>query len=345
MTASTSLSDPHAINRHTIVAAVLLVLGANAACAEPIELKLSFFASEQTNIYAAGVKPFVDGVNADGKGLIEIKVYDDAALGPLPEQPRLVHDGAADIAWIVPGQTPYRFPDNELLEMPGLFRDLREATQVYTNLVSANALRGYQDFFVIGAYTGDPGIVHSRKPIGSLAALAGQKIRANNPMEADALDRLGATPTVMPASKIAGAISSGAIDGAVMAPAALFDFGVASVAHNHYLLRGGAAPIVLVMSRKKFDSLPKAAKDIVRKYSGERSAAAWIASYGASESAMFHRIQTTPGDTVVRPSPADRIAAQHVYRSLIESWAARSAHNRELLRRVDAELAIIRSDK
>ena len=267
------------------------------------------------------------------------------SMGPVAEQPRLLLDGVADIAWVVPGQTPYRFPDNELLEMPGLFRDLREGTLVYTRLVAANALRGYDDFFVIGAYTSDPTLIHSRKPIGSLAALAGQKIRANNPVEAEALERMGATPTVMPASRIASSIANGTLDGAALAPTALFDFGVAQVAKNHYLLRGGAAPLVLLMSRKKFNALPEPAKALIRKYSGEWTAAAWIASFGASESAMFRRFQAQPDSTVVEPSPADRMTAQRIYRSLIEAWAARSAHNRELLRRVDAELATIRSDK
>jgi TRAP-type C4-dicarboxylate transport system substrate-binding protein len=48
---------------------------------------------------------------------------------------------------------------------------------------------------------------------------------------------------------------------------------VEHVAKNHYLLRTGVAPLLLLMSRKTFDSLPEAAKALVRKYSGERAAA------------------------------------------------------------------------
>ena len=121
---------------------------------------------------------------------------DGALSKALAEQPKMVLEGGADIAWVVPGQTPYRFPDNELLEMPNLFRDVREGTLAYTRLIAANALRGYQEFFVIGAYTSAPSIIHSRNANGSLAALKGQKIRANNSIEADALQRLGAIPTV-----------------------------------------------------------------------------------------------------------------------------------------------------
>jgi hypothetical protein len=137
-----------------------------AATAEPIQLKLAFFGSEETLTYLSGIKPFVDGVNAEGQGIIKIRVYPGGALGKaIADQPQLVIDGVADIAYVIPGQTPYRFPDNGLLEQPGIFRDAREGTLAYTRLIAAGALRGYQDFFVIGAYTAAPNFIHSREPI------------------------------------------------------------------------------------------------------------------------------------------------------------------------------------
>jgi TRAP-type C4-dicarboxylate transport system substrate-binding protein len=245
-----------------------------AATAEPIQLKLAFFGSEETLTYLSGIKPFVDGVNAEGQGIIKIRVYPGGALGKaIADQPQLVIDGVADIAYVIPGQTPYRFPDNGLLEQPGIFRDAREGTLAYTRLIAAGALRGYQDFFVIGAYTAAPNFIHSREPIPSLAAIKGQKLRVNNAIEAEAMERLGAVPNVLDASKVANAIAKGALDGTSMSPMGLYEFSVEHVAKNHYLLRTGVAPLLLLMSRKTFDSLPEAAKALVRKYSGERAAA------------------------------------------------------------------------
>ena len=154
----------------------LALLPSFATSAAAVELKLSFFTSEKGDTYRYGVKPFVDAVNAEGKGLVTIKVYPDGALGKsLAEQPSMVLEGVADIAWIVPGQTPYRFPDNQLLELPGLFHDVREGTLVYTRLIADNALRGYQDYVVIGAYTSAPSVIHSRKPIEFARCAQGQE--------------------------------------------------------------------------------------------------------------------------------------------------------------------------
>lgn len=340
----TSIASSLVANAARAGVLALVMLPPFAASAAQIELKLAFFPPAHTEIYEAAIKPFVDRVNAEGKGLLAIKVYPNGALGKaVAEQPQMVLDGIADFAWVIPGQTPYRFPDNELLEMPGLFRNAREGTLTYTRLIAANALRGYQDFFVIGAFTSDPSFIHSRKPVGSLAALKSQKIRANNAMEAEALERLGAVPTVMPASRVADLIRRGAVDGAALAPTAVFDFRVAQVAHNHLLLKGGVAPLALLMNRKKFDNLPDAAKALIRKYSGEWAAETWIKTFGSGEAEFLAKLEANPDHKTAKPSPADRAAAQRIYRSMIDAWAAKNPHNRKLLKMVETELARIRS--
>jgi TRAP-type C4-dicarboxylate transport system substrate-binding protein len=318
---------------------------ASLAEAEPIELKLSFFASENSDAFRYGIRPFVDAVNGEGDGVLRIKVFADGALNQsLAEQPSMVLEGKADIAWVVPGQTPYRFPDNELLELPGLFRNAREGTLAYTRLIAAEALRGYSNFFVIGAFTSAPRLIHSRKPIESLASLNGLKIRVNNSVEASVLQRLGAIPTVVPASRVADAIAKGAVDAATFSPAGLYQFGaVPETVTYHYLLSIGVAPLVLLMNRKRFDNLPEPAKALIRKNSDGRAAAAWISSFDAAEKQSLEKIEADARRIIVKPSPADAQAAHQVYQSTIDSWATSSTHNQRLLRMLNAELASIRA--
>jgi TRAP-type C4-dicarboxylate transport system substrate-binding protein len=315
-----------------------------SAAAEPIRLRLSYFDSDRGQTYLSAVKAFVDAVNAEGDGLVAIDVYANGALGTLQaQQPQLVLDGVADIAFIVPGVTPYRFPDNVLLEHPGLLSDAREGTLVYTRLIADKVLRGYEDFFVIGAYTSTPNFFHSRKPIESLGDLKGQKIRANNPALADALRILNVIPSVMEPQKLAHAIGNGAIDGAAMSWTGVLEFNVAPVAANHYLLNGGLAPLALVMNRNTFNRLPEAAKSLIRKYSGERAAATWIGSYGIAEKQLLEKLKSDPGHRVTEPTPTDLKAAQQIFQTRIDIWAAKSTRNNELLTLVETELAGIRA--
>ena len=72
-------------------AVLLAVLAPGNAGAEAIKLKLAFYSSDQAMIFRAAVKPFVDVVNAEAKGLLEIAVYPAGALGKsVSEQHRII---------------------------------------------------------------------------------------------------------------------------------------------------------------------------------------------------------------------------------------------------------------
>jgi TRAP-type transport system periplasmic protein len=321
---------------------VALLLPA-AADAAHITLTLSFFSSDRTVAYQAAVKPFVDAINHDDKGLLHIDVYFSGSLGNIQKDlPKLVLDGTADIAFIVPGQNPDRFRDTAAIEIPGLFRDAREASLVYTRLIAARALPGYGDFFVIGAYGTAPETINSRKPLKSLAELKGLKIRVNNLMEAAGLAKLGALPIVLPFNETSSALSSGLIDAATVPAAQLFDVGIGRLTAFHYLLPTSTAPLALVMNRKVFEQLPAAAQTLIRKYSGEWLADRYGAAYHQINQQALAQIEADPRRTVVAPSAADLARAHAAFKSVAEDWAAESADNRRLLALVRADLAAVR---
>jgi TRAP-type C4-dicarboxylate transport system substrate-binding protein len=314
------------------------------AKAEPINLKLAFFTSDRAILYNGGVKPFVDAVNAEAKGLLQIEVFFGGALGKAPaQQPQLVRDGLADIAYIVPGYTAEQFPDNAVIELPGLYRDQREASLVFTRLIAAKALRGYEDFVVINAITAEPHSIHTRKPIASLADLKGLKIRANNPTEAATFEKLGMQAIVMPVNQIAEAISSGALDGAAIPPAMLTEFGVGRLASYHYIIHADAPSLALVMSRKTFAGLPAPLQDVIRKYSGEWAVARSNDFNEGINVTSMAQLKADPKRKVIFPSDSDRALIEAAFKSVTEEWAAKDPRNRELLGMARAEIAKLRA--
>lgn len=149
------------------------VLFATGTSAEPVNLKFAYFSSDRTSTSQTAIKPFVDAVNAEGNGLVHISVYFSGELGRNPaQQAQLVLDGAADIAFVIPGYVPDLFPDEGLIELPGLLGDEIElASLTYTELVSSGDLRGHDRFYSIGAFVAGAETVHSRLPITSLEHL------------------------------------------------------------------------------------------------------------------------------------------------------------------------------
>jgi TRAP-type C4-dicarboxylate transport system substrate-binding protein len=331
------------------LAGVVLALALAAAPTElrgdPVRLKLSFFTSDRSVAYQTAIKPFVDAVNHDGKGIVQIEVYLSGSLGRVQrELPQLVLDGGADLAFIVPGQNPERFRDNSVIELPGLFADVRQATLTYTRMIAADTLAGYKDFFVVGAFATEPESINSRKPLAALADLRGQKIRTNNLTESAGLAKLGALPVVLAFNETTPAISSGVIDGATVPPGQLFDVGIGRLVSNHYLLPTSVAPLALVMNRRAFDGLPDAAQRIIRKYSGEWAAAQFVDAYARINREALAQLKADPRRQVVTPSRVDADAAKRVFKSIAQEWVGADHYRQELLRRVDKELALIGSE-
>jgi TRAP-type C4-dicarboxylate transport system substrate-binding protein len=311
-----------------------------AAVAQPVKLTFSYYTSDREVIYLSAVKPFIDSVNAAANGLIEIDAFTSGSLGKsYAGQAQLVLDGGADFAFVNPGLTPEQFPDDGVMELPGLFRDVREASVVYTRLVASEILRGYEDFFVVGAVVGGPQSIHTRPPISSLADLRGRKIRASNRTEGLVLDALGMSAKVMPINATAEAISRGDIDGATVPASMLLNFGISRVTSYHYFIRLGFAPLVILMNRKKFDSLPKTGQDVIREFSGESFAKRFAAAFVANDDRVIEQFRSDPNRTVIFPSQRDLDVAQATYRRVIDEWQARTPRNRELLRMVESEIA------
>jgi len=324
-----------------LIAVVFALLPAMAA-AEPIKLKLAFFSSDRSHLFRSGVKPFVDAVNAEGKDRVAIEVYLNGKLGNLAKQSQLVLDGTADIALVVPPYEPSSIPDASVIELPGLYRDAREATLAFAHLVAAGTIRGFENYFVIGTPAGEPESMHFRAPVTALADLKGKRIRANNETEIAILTKLGVTPVIMPINETAEAISSGKIDGAMVPPVPMIEFGIGRIAQNHYFLRTSCVPQVLLMNRKSFDSLPSDVQALIRKYSGDWFIENYIRINETSTALIMNQLESDPHRKVVFPSPADMLTADAVFKSFVDGYAAGSPHNSELVAAARAEVAKLR---
>ena len=326
-------------------ALLILLLSPAALRAEPVTLTVSFFTSDRSGIYQCQIRPFVDAVNAEGAGLVEIKVLFSGALSPsMTDQPKLVREGKADLAQMVPGTLPREFADTSVLSLPGLYRDERESSRVFMRLVEAGALQGYQDYVVLGAFVGVDESIHSRKPLASLADLKGQTIRVNNPVEASMLRALEAKPVLLPINRTMDALSDGTLDGVTIPPWMMFEFGFGRLTDNHYLIHLSGAPVTLIMNRAKFASLPAGVQDLLCKFGGDWLSDQQSACGEARNSDTLAQLRASARRKVTEPTAADLATLTDVYASVVRAWAAESPHNTELLARVKAELARLRKE-
>ena len=321
-------------------------LSSSGVAADPIKLKLAYFTSDREPPYSAVMQPFADAVNKDAKGILEIQMYPGGVLGrSYGQQAQLVLDGTADMAWVNPSLTPQLFTDGAVMQLPGLFRDLKEATMAHTGIMSTGMLKDYEKFFVIGSFANFPLMIHTRLPVATLADLRGKKLRANNLTEVKTLEALGIESVVLPINEIALAISRGTIDGTTMPPGSLFDYGISRLTRYHYVSPIGAAPLNFLMNREKFESLPSEGQETIRRNSGNWSAARFVEAYDASNDSAMAQLQSDPKRKVIFPSHADLDAAQVVFKTVIDAWVEMSPRNSQLLNLAETEIAKLRATR
>lgn len=325
---------------------LLSMLLAGAAVAQPAKIKFAVFTPDKEQTFISVMKPWAEAVQKDAGGTLEIELYPNGALGRSPlQQAQMVMDGVADIGWIIASYTPGRFQENEVFELPGLFRSLQEATTVFTRLVLSGKIRGYDEFHPIGLFGTAPYSLHARNPITTIQDIKGKKIRSSGAIEGETLKALGAVPIGMPVTEVPEAISRGTVDGTTSHPSPLFDFGIARVTNSHYFTRLGVVPLAILMNKKRFDGLPKQGQDAIRKYSGEWTATRFNKAIGDYNDSLVKQLQSDPKRKVVFPTQGELEAMQPAFKAVIDGWAAKSPRNKELLGLVQAEIANVRSAK
>jgi TRAP-type transport system periplasmic protein len=290
------------------------------------------------------MKPFAETVQRETNNAIVFDLFPNGALGRNPgQQPQMVIDGVADVAWVIPSYSPGRFPDTEVLELPGLFRDLRESSLVATRLNAHNALRDYGDFYVIGLWGTAPYSIHTNFPVKSIADLKGKTIRASSKNESAALRALGAVPIGMPVTEIPEAISRGTMSGTTSHMSPFFDFGLDRVTNHHFFIGLGIVPVSVLMNKKKFDALPEATRAVIERNAGDALTKTWIDSITAYNEANLEKLKSNPKNHVVFPSQAELDEAQRLLAPVRDEWVAASERHKELKAALDKELAAVRA--
>lgn len=330
--------------RKTLFAALLCL--PLLAAAEPVKLKFAVFSPDSERLFNTVKKPWVAAVNKAAGGAIEIELYPNGALGRAPQQQaQMVIDGVADIGFIVPAFTPGRFPDTEVLGLPGMFEDLAEATKVYTRLVQHGVIKDYGDYYPIAMWGTPPFSIHSNYPINSIKDLKGKRVRGSGVIAIESLKALGAVTVGMPPTEVPEALSRRTIDAATSQPAVLYDFGLDRVTTHHYFIRLGIVPLAVVMNRKVFERLPKAGQDAIRKYDMDWINKIYIDSMLEYDSMLVKRLQNDPKRKVVFPDAADRKAAQAAFAPMIKEWTSKNPHHAELYKAMTDEIARVRSGR
>jgi TRAP-type C4-dicarboxylate transport system substrate-binding protein len=331
------------LGKMLIVAAAAIVGFTTAARAEAV-LKLASFPPPHDPTYKDVIKPWIDEVNALGKGVVRIDGFPGGTLGRNPRlQVKLVNDGVADMAWIVPAYSPGRFPGIEVLELPGLFRDVKESSLVARRLYDKGLFEGFDDFFVVLLCTTHPYSIHTTSPVEKISDLHGMKLRAGGPVAGASMRALGVVPVGMPVTQIAENISKGILQGSAAEWNVTYAFRIIDVAKHHFMARLGTVPLGVVMNKKRFDGLPDKAKEILRKTTGETLTKKFGEVHYKIQGERLEKTKKLEGHHVVYPSSDVQKDWDTRMQAVVDEWVKKDPKNKARYDAAVKELAAIRA--
>ena len=289
------------------LAATAIATGAFAQ--DTINLKFAVFTPEQEITYQEAMKPWAEAVEEATDGKVKIQMFPGGTLGrDGSKQIKMLKDGVADIAFIIPAYNPGLFPDNWVMELPDTSQTASEGSVAFWRLVEEGKLRGYEDFEVLSMVATSPYLMHGNKPMETMADLEGQKIRIAGKLEQTCVETLGGVPVGMPIGKIPESLSRGVIDATPMHFAALYAFGVNSAVKYHYLNALGSLPFGFIMTKDRFAELPEDVQAVMKEKGGETLARIFGAAMDEENARRLEETRAMDGQTVVEPTEADSAA-------------------------------------
>jgi TRAP-type transport system periplasmic protein len=333
--------------KHVLAALLAAFAALDPALAQEVTLKLSAFIPPQAPTFAQVIKPWADTVNEEGKGIVKIDTFPGGVLGGNPGlQPKMVTDGIADIALVIPAYSPGRFPDNDVMELPSMAKNSTESSIAIFRLYGRKLLRGYDDFYVVMLGTTNPYAIHTRRPVKTFADVRGMKLRAGGPVASASLRALGVAPVGMPITQVAENVSRGLLDGTGGDWDVMYSFRIIETAKHHYMANVlGTVPVAILMSRKIYEGLPDKARAIIDKHSGEPMSRRFGAVHDGIQKAKHAETVGATDHTMVFPPPAELAKLEETLAPVTESWVKEHPNGGALVTALKEELAKVRASQ
>jgi len=237
--------------------------------AQTINLKMAHFMSPMHIQHRKSFVPFTRKVEEISGGRVKIKIYPGGALGGPKQLADAVKTGITDIAFVIPAYTTGRFPRISVLDLPFMGDSAIHCTKVVYDLWDRYFSQDFKDYKVLWMYSCGPGQFHSAtKPMYTVGAFQGMKMRAPSAYMSKAFKFLGSNPVGMPISKLTMSLQKKVIDGMLTPYSAVTDFRLFDLVKYISEANFYVTPMSVLMNKQKWHSLPDYAKKAIDLASG-----------------------------------------------------------------------------
>lgn len=312
---------PFKIIRRVALALLALALPAPLAVADEIKL---VFASQSPGGGPNSIffNEWAKRVSDQSHGALRVEVRDGETLANFGNVYERVTNDVLQIGWIIHGIVGNKFPLSDVLSLPFIVDDNVACSAAFWRLYKSGLLDAeYKDIVPLWFGCLSTTHLHWAKAPKTIENLNGLKFRVNNKVAGQVVQLMGGTPISLAGGEMYEALQRGTIDGATTSWASFEPYKLIEVTSYHVEIPVGTTPSMHFMSRKKFDSLPPAVREVLTANSGEarsREMGAYID--GSAKRARDAVIAAPDKHTLVKPT-ADQIDAwKKRTASVTENW-------------------------
>jgi len=252
-------------------------------------------------------------------GKVKINIFAGGSLTPADQCFDGVVQGISDIGMSCFAYTRGRLPLLEALDLPMGYPSGMVATRVANDFVKKMNPKELSDVKVLYLHAHGPGLLHTQKPVNSMADLKGMKIRSTG-LSAKIVENLGGVSVAMPQGGTYEALQKGVVQGTLAPMETLKGWKQAQVIKytTDCTNIGYTTAMFVVMNKKKWNSLPKDVQKVFDDVSGE-----WIAVAGKAwddADAEGYKYSAELGNKVIKLSDAEEAKWEAAVKPVAETY-------------------------
>jgi TRAP-type C4-dicarboxylate transport system substrate-binding protein len=235
-----------------------------------------------------------------------------------------VRDGVMDVSYVTASYTPARHPLPLLAELPGSGGTAEINSVAFSRIHWKHLHKAgeYKGVKLLGVFTHGPGQMFLvKKPVNSVADIAGMKIRSGGGISEASAKALGASPLVKPAPESYEILASGVADGTFFPSESIRSFNLDKVVKHATIFPGGfySSAFGFFMNEEKWNKLSKQDQDAINSVSGEALARLAGQAWDAADKGGMDALRAA-GVNIQQASPAFIAEVRSRTEPLANNW-------------------------
>jgi len=329
-----------------LIAASIAAVVSNAAIAEPVQLKFAYPGPPQAKTYAEGVLPWLEQVNKESDGTLEIKPFVGMNLATPTNVVDRVLNGVVDFGFGLWGLYPQQFPRSMVSMLPFETRNGNESAVAMWNLYAKGVIaEEYASLKPLAFSTFSNISFHSRKPVAQISDFKGLRISTDSRIMGGVIERLGAAPITMAPTDVYQALQRGTIDASGIGWPGILPFKLNEVVSYHLDAPVCAGGLFNIMNKESYAKLPDKGRQTIDRLGGLAFSQRMGRAVEAMNADGLAYTKSMSNQTISTLTPAAEAEWRKLVQPVTDEWVKATPDGARILAAYRAEIEAVRAQK